>query len=84
MAEIVRQHLGPRAFKLFITFVWLSLVYVITAFTDITSASFVEPQYGGGVATSSTLGWETAPVVALVLLTLALLLVVESVRALKK
>lgn len=54
IAEIVRQNMGGRAYKLFVAFVWLSLVYVITAFTDITAASFAEPQYGGGVATSST------------------------------
>jgi carbon starvation protein len=49
VAEIVREHVGGRAYKFFVAFVWLSLVYVITAFTDITSASFVEPAYGGGV-----------------------------------
>jgi carbon starvation protein len=54
VAEIVREHVGGRAYKFFVAFVWLSLVYVITAFTDITSASFVEPAYGGGVATAST------------------------------
>lgn len=55
VAEIVRTYMGGKAFLLFIAFIWLSLVYVIIAFTDLTSASFVEPQYGGGVATSSTL-----------------------------
>lgn len=54
VAEIIREHVGGRAYKFFVAFVWLSLVYVITAFTDITSASFVEPQFGGGVATAST------------------------------
>ena len=53
IVEMVRDHLGPRAHLLFMGFVWLSLVYVIIAFTDLTSASFVEPMYGGGVASSS-------------------------------
>jgi len=53
IVEIVREHLGPRAHLLFMGFVWLSLIYVIIAFTDLTSASFVEPAYGGGVASSS-------------------------------
>lgn len=53
VAELFREHIGPRAYKFFVAFVWLSLIYVITAFTDITSASFMEAQYGGGVATSS-------------------------------
>jgi carbon starvation protein len=55
VAEIVREHMGPRAYRFFAAFVWLTLVYVITAFTDITSASFADPQFGGGVATASTL-----------------------------
>lgn len=55
VAEIVKEHIGPRAHKVFLAFIWLSLVYVITAFTDITSASFTESQFGGGVATSSSI-----------------------------
>ncbi len=54
IVEIVREHLGPRAHLLFMGFVWLSLVYVIIAFTDLTSASFTEPTYGGGVASASS------------------------------
>ena len=55
IVEMVREYLGPRGHILFLLFVWLSLIYVITAFTDLTSNSFVEPELGGGVATSSAL-----------------------------
>ncbi|MDP3721987.1 MAG: carbon starvation CstA family protein [Candidatus Omnitrophota bacterium] len=55
VVELVHEHLGPRAHLLFMGFVWLSLIYVIIAFTDLTSSSFVEPTYGGGVATASSL-----------------------------
>ena len=55
IVELVHELLGPRAHGLFMAFVWLSLIYVIIAFTDLTSSSFVEPAYGGGVAASSTL-----------------------------
>ncbi len=55
IVELVHEHLGPQAHWLFMGFVWLSLVYVIVAFTDLTSASFVEPALGGGVAASSSL-----------------------------
>ena len=55
VAEIVRAYMGERAFLFFLAFIWLSLIYVIVAFTDLTSASFVEPKYGGGVAASSLL-----------------------------
>jgi len=53
IVEIVRDHLGKRAYLLFLVFVWFSLIYVITAFTDLTSSSFVDPELGGGVASSS-------------------------------
>lgn len=55
IVELVHEHLGPKAHLLFLGFVWLSLIYVIIAFTDLTSSSFVEPSFGGGVATSSLL-----------------------------
>lgn len=55
IVEIVKDHLGPKGHLFFLIFVWLSLIYVITAFTDLTSSSFVEPELGGGVATSSIL-----------------------------
>ena len=55
VVEMVHELLGARAHGLFMGFVWLSLIYVIIAFADLTSSSFVEPTYGGGVAASSTL-----------------------------
>src|SRR3989338_2683298 len=39
IAEIVKEHFGPKGHLLFLMFVWFSLIYVITAFTDITSSS---------------------------------------------
>lgn len=55
IVEIVKDHIGPRGHLFFLIFVWFSLIYVITAFTDLTSSSFVEPELGGGVAASSLL-----------------------------
>lgn len=43
MAEIAKEHLGRRAGVAMMIFIWIALVYVIVAFTDITSASFVGP-----------------------------------------
>jgi len=54
IVEIVREQLGPTAHWLFMGFVWLSLIYVIIAFTDLTSASFVEATDGAAVASSSS------------------------------
>jgi len=63
VAEIVREHMSQRAFLLFMAFVWLALVYIIIAFTDITARAFVDSLSlpdgrvvaGGGVATASIL-----------------------------
>jgi carbon starvation protein len=41
IADITREHLGPRAGIAMMAFIWLALVYVIVAFADITSSSFV-------------------------------------------
>lgn len=63
IAEVVRDHMSYRSYILFMIFVWLALVYIIVAFTDVTAASFVGVQKlengqevtGGGIATSSLL-----------------------------
>jgi carbon starvation protein len=41
IAEIIRLHLGPRAWLAMMVFIWVALVYVILAFTDITASTFV-------------------------------------------
>ncbi|MEX2285533.1 MAG: carbon starvation CstA family protein [Planctomycetaceae bacterium] len=61
IAEVVRDHMSQRSFVLFLTFVWLALVYIIVAFTDITASSFIGSQAlengqevtGAGIASSS-------------------------------
>ncbi|HEX5131768.1 MAG TPA: carbon starvation CstA family protein [Candidatus Krumholzibacteria bacterium] len=41
IAEIAREHLGTRAGRALMVFIWIALIYVIVAFSDITAASFV-------------------------------------------
>ncbi len=62
IAEIVRLYMNPRAYILFLLFIWFALVYVIIAFTDVTAGTFVATASGGtgdapgpAVATSSIL-----------------------------
>jgi len=63
IAEVVRDHMSRRSYILFLAFVWIALVYIIVAFTDITASSFIGRQTlengqevsGGGIATSSLL-----------------------------
>ncbi|KPK39241.1 MAG: hypothetical protein AMJ78_08780 [Omnitrophica WOR_2 bacterium SM23_29] len=53
IAEIIRVNMNRRAFILFLLFLWFSLVYIITAFTDITASTFVDETNGASVASSS-------------------------------
>ena len=63
IAEVVREHMSQQSYILFLIFIWIALVYIIVAFTDITAASFIgvqtlengEQVTGGGIATSSLL-----------------------------
>lgn len=63
ITEVVRVNVSKRAWILFMMFIWITLVYVIVAFTDVTSSSFVgtitlengEKVGGGAIATSSLL-----------------------------
>ncbi|CAN5201671.1 carbon starvation protein A [soil metagenome] len=41
IAEITREHLGKRAGRAMMAVIWIALVYVIVAFTDITAGTFV-------------------------------------------
>ena len=53
VVEMMGQYLGKTGHLLFLIFVWLSLLYVITAFTDLTSSAFLDPELGGGTASAS-------------------------------
>ena len=66
LAEITREQIGPRAGRAMLAFIWLALVYVIVAFTEITAQSFtvgpdelrqagVDFHPGGAVAAASVL-----------------------------
>jgi carbon starvation protein len=63
IAEVVRDHMTRRSYLLFLSFIWIALVYIIVAFTDITAGSFLgmvtlengQKVSGGGIATSSLL-----------------------------
>lgn len=66
IAEIVKENIGPRAWFAMMIFIWISLLYVIVAFTDITAGTFVGRieelegvsvgfERGGAVAAASTM-----------------------------
>lgn len=41
VAEIVKKNIGSNAWLAILGFIWLSLIYVIVAFTDITASTFI-------------------------------------------
>lgn len=62
IAEVVRDNMSRTSYLLFLSFIWIALVYIIVAFTDITAGAFVSKATeeagnvtGGAVATSSIL-----------------------------
>ncbi len=63
IAEVIKEHMTRRSYVLFLLFVWIALVYIIVAFTDLVAGQFVGRQTlesgeivtGGGIATSSML-----------------------------
>jgi len=63
ITDVIRTNVSKRAWILFMIFIWITLVYIIVAFTDLTAGSFVgvtvlengEKVAGGAIAASSIL-----------------------------
>jgi carbon starvation protein len=57
VGELVKKYMSPTSHILFLCFVWLALIYVIIAFTDITAQTFKAVSggtaFGPGVAITS-------------------------------
>ncbi len=78
ITQVVREHMSPAAYYTFLIFVWLSLIYVIIAFTDVTAGTFAKfatiqdsgnsyPLNGGAVAIGATAYLVLSVVLGLVL-----------------
>jgi len=71
VGEIARRYLPGRTYIYFLIFIWLALLYVIIAFTDITAQTFRAvaqgEAYGPGVAASSILYLSLAIVMGVLL-----------------
>ena len=52
VAQVAKTLMSPTAHRLYLIFIWLAMVYVLTAFVDLTALSFTED---GGVVSSSTI-----------------------------
>ncbi len=59
IGELVKEYMSPTSYIMFLVFTWLTLIYVIIAFTDITAQSFATVSsgeaFGPSVATASFL-----------------------------
>src|SRR5687767_12504470 len=44
ITQVVREHMSRTAYVTFLLFVWISLIYVIIAFTDVTAGTFARFQ----------------------------------------
>ena len=61
ITQTIRENVSKRAWALFMVFLWMTLIYLIIAFTDITASSLVGIQtlsdgsqvFRGGIATAS-------------------------------
>lgn len=78
IAEIARVNISPKAWAALVAFIWLALLYVIVAFTDVTVATFTnnDPELaalsgttfnkGGAVAAASVMYLVLATVMGIV------------------
>jgi carbon starvation protein len=75
IAQVVREHMSHRCYVLFLIFIWVALVYIIVAFTDMVASSFVGTKTledgsvitGGATATSSLLSLALPVIMGLLL-----------------
>ena len=78
IADVVRDQLGRRAWLAILAFIWLALVYVIVAFTDLTASTFVSGDADlAGLATRYNPGGAVAAAALLYLLVAVVMGVVE-------
>ncbi|MHB1392211.1 MAG: carbon starvation CstA family protein [Clostridia bacterium] len=75
ITEVIRENVSIRAWILFMLFIWITLVYIIVAFTDITASSFVGvvtlesgEKVGGGAIASSSILYLILPIIMGVLM----------------
>ncbi len=67
IAEVIKEYKSKKAFIIFLVFLWISIIYIITAFTDITAGTFADPARGAGVASSSMMYLLLALVMGIIL-----------------
>jgi gamma-glutamyltranspeptidase / glutathione hydrolase len=77
IAELAKDYMTPLSFRLFLAFIWLTMVYIIVVFMDLTAVSFIDVRDAAGHETAQGTG---VAVAAGTFIVLALLLGVVNNR----
>jgi len=56
IAELAKDYMTPLSFRLFMVFIWFTMVYVIVVFMDLTAVSFIDVRDATGVETAQGTG----------------------------
>ncbi len=56
VAELAKDYMTPFSFRLFLAFIWLTMVYVIVVFMDLTAVSFIDARDASGMETAQGTG----------------------------
>lgn len=67
VAELARDYMSPVAFRLFLAFIWLTMVYIIVVFVDLTATSFLDARDAAGRETAQGTGVAVAAGLFLIL-----------------
>jgi carbon starvation protein len=67
IAELAKDYMTPLSFRLFLAFIWLTMVYVIVVFMDLTAVSFIDVRDAAGHETAQGTGVAVAAGIFMVL-----------------
>ncbi len=67
IAELAKDYMTPLSFRLFMIFIWFTMVYVIVVFMDLTAVSFIDVRDATGVETAQGTGVAVASGIFIVL-----------------
>jgi gamma-glutamyltranspeptidase / glutathione hydrolase len=56
IAELAKDYMTPLSFRLFLAFIWLTMVYIIVVFMDLTAVSFIDARDAAGRETAQGTG----------------------------
>ncbi len=67
VAELAKDYMTPLSFRLFLAFIWLTMIYVIVVFMDLTAVSFIDARDAAGAETAQGTGVAVASGIFIVL-----------------